>query len=58
MLIAHVLMMLIPGLPKAVSTGQIFTSEAACQVARAAMAANDPMTLYTCLASAESTPNR
>ncbi|MBL6738450.1 MAG: hypothetical protein HOI97_04490 [Oceanospirillales bacterium] len=58
MLIAHVLMMLIPGLPTAVSTGQIFASEAACEVARAAMAANDPVNQYTCLASPESTPNR
>ncbi|MFZ9022713.1 MAG: hypothetical protein ACO2ZA_06435 [Litorivicinaceae bacterium] len=42
MLIAHVLMMLIPALPTPVSTSQIFASEAACEVARAAMAANDP----------------
>ncbi|MGA1001836.1 MAG: hypothetical protein ACO3R4_04255 [Litorivicinaceae bacterium] len=58
MLIAHVLMMLIPGLPTPVSTSQIFASEAACEVARAAMAAHDPVNQYTCLASPESTPNR
>jgi hypothetical protein len=58
MLIAHVLMMLIPGLPTLVSTSQIFASEAACEVARAAMAANDPVNQYTCLASPESTLNQ
>ena len=58
MLIAHVLMMLIPGLSTPVSTGQIFESEAACEVALTAMEANDLVAQYTCLASPESIPNR
>jgi len=58
MLIAHILMMLIPGVPTPISTGQIFESEAACEVARQAIAASDKVNQYTCTPAPNSTPNR
>jgi hypothetical protein len=58
MLIAHILMMLIPGVPTPISTGQIFESEAACEVARQAIAASDKVNHYSCTPAPNSTPNR
>lgn len=45
MLIAHILMMLIPGVPTLIATGQIFDSEAACEVARPAITASTKVQL-------------
>jgi hypothetical protein len=58
MLVAHILMMIIPGLSQPISTGQIFESGAACEIAKQAIAANDPINQYSCLAAPDSTPNR
>lgn len=58
MLIAHILMMLIPGVPTPISTGQVFESEAACEIAREIIAQSDEVNHYTCTPAPYSTPNR
>ena len=55
--VVHLLIMLLPGLPTPVSTGQVFASLAACEVARAALTASGG-TEYRCIPAPGETPNR
>ena len=58
MLIAHVLIMLNPGVPTPILTGQIFESEAACEVAKTTTVSNDKVNQHVCAPAPNSTPNR
>lgn len=55
--VVHLLIMLLPGLPTPVSTGQVFASLAACEVARGALTASGG-TEYQCIPAPGETPNR
>ena len=58
MLIAHILVVLIPGVPTPILTGQIFESEAACEDVRTTIVSNDKVNQYVCAPVLNSTPNR
>ncbi len=59
MLIVHVLVMFSPGLASPISTGQVFESKAACEVALESLQATQTtLTYYACQPSPADAPNQ
>lgn len=55
--VAHLLVMLLPGLVMPISTEQVFASLAACEVARASLAESSTAE-YQCIPAPDRIPNR
>lgn len=58
MLVVHVLVLFLPGLASPISTGQVFESKAACEVALEALEATETTLTYACQPAASEAPNQ
>ncbi len=58
MLIVHVLVMFLPGIASPISTGQVFESKAACEVALESLQATQTTLTYACQPSPADAPNQ